>query len=169
MTGKFKFFFAISLLSFSIFPKISYSIDAQVGATVVSPLIAYINRNLNFGQFFAGSTNGQIIITTTSSSLGSAGSVSSNGGTTPVPNTGAQNAYFTFSGEPNAAVNIAVDQSVTITSGNSTMQVTITPFQIPNVLDSTGRTTLQIGGTLNVGANQPSGFYAGIYSVVATY
>lgn len=135
-------------------------------ARVVEPLDIQELRDLRFGAFIRPTAAGTVTIST-------GGGVATSGGLDPTlfpSQRGA--ATFLVHGRPNRQFITYLPTSITIRSGTNTMRVD--QFRKnggvgPNQLDLNGYHLLQIGGRLNVGANQAVGHYSGTFTVQVLY
>lgn len=137
--------------------------SATATATVYVALTITKTADLNFGGLLPGAAAGTV--TVNPDGTRTAAGVTLVGGST----FGA--ATFTLSGQPNATYTIALPSSITITADGSTMTVdtfTSNPSGTGQ-LDTGGSATLRVGATLNVGANQAPGTYAGTFDVTVDY
>lgn len=129
---------------------------ATATATIVTPISITTTTDMNFGNIAVSATAGTVI-------LAPAGTRTATGGVTlpAIPGT-VSAAVFTVAGTPAYTYAITLPAgATTVTSGGNTMTVTTftsTPATT-GTLDGTGSQTLQVGATLNVGINQPSGTY----------
>jgi hypothetical protein len=81
---------------------------------------------------------------------------------------GARAAAFTVTGDADALYDITLPGSTTLTSGADSMSVDAFTHDATGVLVG-GTETFSVGATLHVSSSQPSGEYAGSFSVVVTY
>jgi len=120
------------------------------------------NRDLAFGSMIAGTSAGTVSIATS-------GAVTSTGGVTLIPST-TSSAAFTLA-NPASGTNrfyfISLPGSVTISSGSSTMTVNGIANDPPNIgaINAGTSRVINVGATLNVGANQASGVYTGTFTL----
>jgi hypothetical protein len=140
--------------------------SATGAATVLKPLSIVKKADLDFGEL-AVTTAGTAVVDPIS------GAVTTTGTIVPV-GTSAHPATFTATGSKNSVVNIRIPSAaVTLTrvGGGGTMTVsnwtldgkTNRKFPLNSAFD------FNVGGTLNVGANQPDGTYAGTFTVTVQY
>jgi hypothetical protein len=123
---------------------------------------------LDFGRFVAAS-GGTVIVSPT-------GGRSWTGGVILLNSPTASPATFTASKGGNGSTNKAIvitlpaDGSTRLTSGSNSMAVDafISSPATLTVLTTTG-TTLSVGATLTVAANQPPGSYSGSFSLIVNY
>lgn len=135
-------------------------VDGTATATVLTPLTVTETTALAYGDVYGGSTAGTVVVS-------SAGAVSATGGAGFVAASGATQATFDISGA--ASTNIAVTLTTAgaqlddATAGGGGAPMTLTAFTntaLPTATDAGGVATLDVGATLNVGANQASGAYS---------
>jgi hypothetical protein len=126
-------------------------------------------RGLDFGRFVAG-TGGNVVVS-------AAGARSRTGGVILLNSPSANSASFAVGksggGKPLKTVifTLPSDTAVRLTSGSNSMAVTTftssPAADISNNLTTT--TTVTVGATLKVGANQAPGNYSGSFSLIANY
>jgi Domain of unknown function (DUF4402) len=137
---------------------------ASASANVTSGVTLSKTTDLDFGDVISGAAAGTVVVDTTgartsggSASLGSGATVAA--ASFDVNKAGAGNPHFS----------VSLPVSTTITSGANTMTVdtfvhnatAVPPYEkVPF--------TLNVGATLHVGANQPSGTYSGTFLVTIT-
>lgn len=150
----------------------TYSGDAQVA--VVTPLSFIQVENLDFGRVIAGPTAGTVTIST-------ANVRSSTGGVIPV-GSDYQRAKFAGMGTQNQRVRIVLAPAVipllgpglpmTVTNLNISPDGTLNQLGAsPNyrIVAADGIFWFNVGGRLNVGANQAAGRYTGIFTATLVY
>jgi len=139
---------------------------ATASAVIIAPLSITKTVDLHFGTVWRGTTAGTVVLTP-------AGVRSATGGVTlstltPV----ASVASFTIEGETTRAITITLPSAdVIISDGTNNMEVNTfvsTPAAGAYTLAG-ATTTLTVGATLNVDANQPSGTYSGSFDVSVNY
>jgi spore coat protein U-like protein len=143
--------------------------SADVTATIVQAISIDKITDLKFGKIVASSTAGQVAIQTDGSRTIAAGNV-------VLFNQGSdeQAASFKTIGSPGAAYYLVLpaDGSVSLTGPSGSDPMTIEGFvhSATGTLDAaTGEEIFNVGGTLNVGANQAPGQYTGTFTVTAAY
>lgn len=142
--------------------------NAIVSANYTLPIIMNASRNLNFGSARSSGAAGTVAYT-------AAGARTSTGGVSLIVGGGETTGQVSITtAVPNRQLAIAYPASVTLTSGASSMTVTGfasagSPTSITSGTGGSGATTFTIGGTLNVGANQAGGDYAGTLLVDVVY
>ena len=80
-------------------------------------------------------------------------------------------ATFNLKGTRNTAFTITLPASITLTSGGNTMTLngfTSSPSLV-GVLDNSGKATVAVGATLQVGTSQAAGAYSGIFTITVDY
>ena len=164
-----KFFtLAIVMISFSAATFAQVSATATASATIVSPIAISKTVDMNFGNVAASGALGTVVLTP-------AGGRSATGGVTlPVTAGTVTAASFTVTGTPGYTYAITLPvAALTITSGGPSMTVdnfTSTPTPAGTLV--AGTSTLTVGATLNVGANQAAGVYgipAETFTVTVNY
>lgn len=81
-----------------------------------------------------------------------------------------QQGIFNLVGAANTDVKINMDNTAELSNGSgNTITASLQADRTTIQLDSNGNETLNVGGTLNVAANQPSGEYTGTYTVRISY
>lgn len=138
--------------------------DAIATARIITPITLTNTQGLAFGNIAASAALGTVTITP-------AGVRSNTGGVTPSAIGTYNNAIYTATGEANATYSISLPASTTITDGTNNMTVNgFTSDPTPTgLMSGAGSQTINVGATLNVGANQASGNYSGTYNVTIAY
>lgn len=143
---------------------------AQILAQITNASV----QTLNFGKIVPSQVLGTITINKD-------GVITNTGGARYVPETGANKATLSFTGDQDQNIKIEADSTVTITnaSGGSTMLVDLQYNDETNATPGArtdfdtkltdGSYSLNYGGTLNVKANQAAGVYTGVYDIFVTY
>lgn len=127
-------------------------------ATVLKQVTLIKTSDLNFGTI----VNSTAASTVTISPLGT-----KTCGTGLVCTGTVTAAAFGISGTKNQVVTITVSGPVTLTSGTDSMTATLLSSASSRTL--TGTDSFNVGGTLNVAANQPDGIYTGAFNVTVDY
>lgn len=167
---KIKFFAIAALfLGFSVnaMAQNTANANASASATIVSPLSISKTRDLNFGTIVANSENaGTVTLATTSDATSSATT-----GVTMAPGSTSNTAVFAISGDANRTFNITMPATVTLAGpGIATMDITLTKnLSATNNALTGGTSTLYVGGSLAVAANQAAGAYTGEFNVAIAY
>lgn len=154
-------FFAIAILGLSTATSVyAISITGNVSAVIKAAITAIQTQQMNFGTISSAATAGTV-------TLSPAGVRTS---TLQYYNTAAAGT-FTITAAPSTALTVTYGNG-TLTSGANNMTVSnFTSSSTPasNTTDGSGNLTLNVGADLAVGANQPSGSYAGTYTVTLSY
>ena len=159
-------FFTLSVAIFA-FSTISFgqnNATAQAAANIVTPISITKNIDLNFGNIAASGSGFTV-------ALSADGVRNSTGGTGTLPsvNGTVAAAEFTAAGLTGATYAVTLPSSITITDGGTnTMTVDGFVSNSTNTLTG-GSETFNVGATLNVGANQVAGAYAGNFNVTVNY
>ena len=127
-------------------------------ATVLTPIAIEKGQELNFGVFSAP-TAGTVVIS-------SGGARSQTGGVVLV-GTGGQQGTFTVTGTGTQTFGITYPGSVNLSNGSETMALLVTGASSGALTGGTA--TINVGGTLTVGANQAAGEYTGTYTMTVEY
>ena len=147
--------------------------EGSATATIMTAISASKNTetstlgDLAFGVILPGESSGTVTIAPSDSKRtheGDVALVSSKSGAASFNISGAANAVYTVTLPDNDAVNIS--------NGSNTMKVhsfTVYPPSGSAKLGSDGLATFNIGGKLDVGANQQLGSYAGSFQVTVAY
>jgi hypothetical protein len=141
----------------------SATTSASASARVLAKITLAKVTDLNFGDLVAGAALGTVVVDT-------AGARTSTGGVSLAVGTVSQ-ASFTVTGEPNKTYTIAAPASVVINSGanNMTVNTFTSNLASPATFPAGGSQTLNLGATLNVGANQATGSYTNTFNVTVAY
>ena len=156
----------MSIASLNAFAEGGTTATASANATarIITPIAITNTQGLAFGNIASSAAIGTVTVTP-------AGVRTGTGGVTPSAIGTFNNAIYTATGENNATYSITLPSSINITSGSNTMVVnsfTSTPTPT-GLLNGSGTQTINVGATLNVGANQATGNYAGTYDVTIAY
>lgn len=134
--------------------------------TLLSPLSVVNTAPLDFGQLAAGATAGTVTINANTGARTVTGGTVAAGGSP-------QRATFVAAGVINRILIVTVGGgSTTLTNGTGgTMTMNNLTLDGPTVrtFNSSGVATVNVGGRLNVGANQQPGNYTGTFSVTMVY
>lgn len=153
-------------------PAIAANQSGTAKSVIVRPNTLVKVDDLDFGTLVAGTTSGTAIVDPVT------GARTTSGGTTPV-GSGAQRAVFQGTGGL-LLITVSGDNSVTLTraGGGGTMTASLVRAAstsgggialLGGTLLPSGVQTYYIGGTLNVGANQPAGDYSGTFTLTVNY
>ncbi len=147
-------------------PAMAGSQQGPVQANVLQPLQIINISDLRFGTILRGTTAGTVVINPNTSAR------TKTGGPTLVGNDGGAAQFLTYGGPLQfVQVNRGPLPVLTRQGGGGTMNVTGLTLNGPvnRFLSSAGILDLRVGGTLAVGANQPSGRYSGTFDIIVTY
>ena len=130
------------------------------------PAQAVKTEDLDFGTLIAGSVAGTATINANS------GVRTTTGGVTAAPGGTPKRAEFVGVAILGLLINVAISASPTLTNGTGGTMTTALAVEGGTgirLFPGTGVQTFRVGGTLNVGANQQPGDYAGTFSLTVTY
>ena len=144
--------------AFAAAPSTTKSFDSK--ATVGQLLNITQNQLLNFGVIYVNTTQSGTVVLPVSGSISSA--VHNLAG-------GESVGRYTITGDANAGVSIAVDNSGTISSGSTSLNLTYTPSVTSTTLDNNGSANLVVGGTLTLASTTPAGVYTGNFNITLSY
>ena len=138
--------------------------SANAGATVVAPVTLVKTADLLFGSVAPASfASGTVTVDPTGGRISSNVVLSSMNLGSP--------ASFYLTGNPGAGFSINLPSSITLTGPGNSMQLTTftsSPASIGS-FNVSGNATINVGGTLTVGANQAGGVYSGSFSITVDY
>jgi hypothetical protein len=149
-------------------PAVAMAATATATATVVTlrPLTLVKTDDLDFGSLIASTAPGTVKIDSTTDVRTTVGGVSVAGGTPSA-------AHFAAAGVIGLISSVTLPTSImlTRTGGTETMTVGTITSNGPTLrlFPGNGVLNLSVGGTLNVGANQAAGAYAGQFDVTVFY
>jgi hypothetical protein len=149
----------------------SSTISGVAGAEVIEPSRLMRLRDLRFGAFAQPTAASSLTIAPngTATAVGQIASTM----TIQQPVSGRGQAIFRIDGTPNRAVVVQIPNRITISNGSATMQVNAITSNLPANgrprMDPSGVFYLNIGGTLNVAANQAPGHYTGNFTVTVIF
>lgn len=139
---------------------------ARVTATIITPISIEKTADLLFGKIVKSDAGGTVVIDTEDNAVYT-------GVTEFANNINVSAAKFTVKGNAGNRYSISLPDSITISeTGGATMTVnhfTSSPDVTAGVIASNGTQTLSVGATLNVGADQAAGEYAGEFTVTVAY
>ena len=145
----------------------SASASASAKATIITPIAIAHVEHLNFGNIVAGTGIGTVIVDTKGDRTKTGDVI------LPTATPGTFNAAeFTVTGLADAtyAITLPDDNTVTISGPGEDMTVTgFTSNPDGTGVLAGGTQTLSVGATLNVGADQAAGEYAGEFTVTVAY
>ena len=160
------FLVVLSLFSVAAFGQASDTATANATARVVTPISITKLTDLNFGSLIAGPVAGTVVVDP-------AGIRTATGGATLV-NSPFGAATFDVTGEPLTPYTITLPNAIAIVhTTNNTFSMVVNTFTSnpsgTGTLSALGAQQLNVGATLQVGANQPSGEYTGTFDVTVAY
>jgi len=140
------------------------STSAGSTAEVVKAISIASQKDLNFGDVFAGATAGKVVLSTT-------GKRSVTGGTTLGDGSNASAAIFLVRGEPGTGYTITLPHAINLQSGSNNMLVDAFTSTPPNagILGIFGEQMFGVGASLHVGASQAPGTYTNTFEVTVAY
>lgn len=146
----------IVMLSLTATTFAQMSATATATATILTPIAITKDVDMNFGNLAVNNTAGTVILAPDGTRTATAGVtfLPTNPGTVTA-------ASFSVTGLVDATYSITLPSgATTLTSGTDNMTVdTWTSTPTPTGTLSGGAETLNVGGTLHVGASQPAGVY----------
>lgn len=139
-------------------------VNVPIHIRIIAPIAVSTVQDLDMGLVIPGATAGAVTLNPATGAQGLTGGViyASPSG---LP------AQFAATGEPNHTFSITLGSpSVTLTGPGGTMNLALlsTPSGT-STFTAAGTATLNVGGTLSVGANQADGDYAGTLQVTVAY
>ena len=128
-------------------------------STVVAPITIAAGDDLAFGSLAPTASAGTVVLSTAGARTNT--NVDLLTGSTVTA------ATFTVGGGASAAYSITLPTTATLTSGGNNMTVNNFVHSAGGspTVDGSGSGPIQVGATLNVGANQAAGAYTGTYQV----
>ena len=141
------------------------SASANATARIIAPISITNSTALNFGDIVPSGVTGTVVVSAASARTNTGGATLGSGASVSA-------ATFAVGGQAGATYAITLPTSVTITSGANNMTVnafTSSPSSTGLIPGGGGTQTLTVGATLNVGANQATGTYAGSFNVTVAY
>ena len=153
---------AMAFTSMSVFAQ--KQVSGTASAKILTPLALTQNSGLAFGEIEPAPTAGAVTISN------SGGAPTSEGGVVIVLAGNA--ASWSVSGQPEYSYSISVDSTAVIASpeGETMNVVDIAADKgTGGTLDLSGADTFNVGGKLEIGANQASGDYNGTFNVTVAY
>lgn len=150
-------------------PAMAQAQQADANANVLQPLQIINISDLRFGTILRGTSAGTVVINPNTDARTRTGPAT---GPTLVGSDGAAAQFLTYGGPLQyVQVNRGPLPVLTRQGGGGTMNVTGLTLNGPvfRYLSSAGLLDLRVGGTLAVGANQPSGRYSGTFDIIVTY
>lgn len=140
--------------------------DADSEAVIVTPLSLVNISDLEFGAMLAGTTPGTVVINPNNDARTVTGGITAAG-------SGGQAAQFLTYGGPRQYIYVTRGPLPVLNrvGGGGNMRVTQLTLNgaVYRYLSGAGLLDLRVGGTLQVGANQPAGVYEGEFQITVTY
>jgi len=139
---------------------------AQGRALILIPLTLVKMDDLHFGTILPSAISGTVTVPATG------GAATTTGGVTLIPSDPVVRARFAGAGVPNRMVVIDVTNPGTLDNGlgDSVTVLALTLDGSPlRTIDASRAFYFHVGGILQVGANQPEGFYQSDYDVTVQY
>lgn len=146
----------------------SVNSDVSATATLVRTLAIQNATNLGFGTLAPSATAGTVVIAAAD------GARSSTGGVTLLPASPGSASKVDMVGSAGLAYTVSLPATATLTAsgGTATMSLTNLATSLPSnagSLNGTGQGSFNIGGTLNVAANQTVASYSGTLAVTVSW
>jgi hypothetical protein len=142
----------------------SNTVNVIIHIRLISPLSLTNSTDLDMGLVIPGATAGTVTLNPATGAQGKTGGIIFASATgTP--------AQFGVSGQPSHAIAISFGSTnITLTGPSGTMTLALTSSPAGSAtLNASGVATLNVGGTLNVAANQSDGNYSGTMAVTVAY
>ncbi|HEY0141981.1 MAG TPA: DUF4402 domain-containing protein [Thermoanaerobaculia bacterium] len=157
---------AVSLFATAAFAQTSATATANASARVLTPITITKLADLNFGSLVAGPLAGTVVVDPASARTATGG--------VSLVNSAFGAAQFNVTGEPLTAYTITLPNAIQIThTTNNALSMVVNTFTSDpsgtGTLSALGAQQLNVGATLNVGANQGSGLYTGTFNVTVAY
>jgi spore coat protein U-like protein len=156
----------LAALAVGALPAHAATTAASAEAVTLSRLSLVKTEDLDFGTLISGTTAGTATINANT------GARTTTGGVTPASGGPPKRAEFVGIGGRGILIMVAIGASPTLSNGTGgTMPTALTVQGGTGVrlFPGTGVQTFRVGGRLNVAANQPSGDYAGTFTLTVTY
>jgi len=136
---------------------------APVSGSTVAPIAISETTALSFGKIEPSSVGGTLAVST--------GGVTTAINVTELAGGSISQGVFTVTGDGGAAFSVTLPSSAALTSGSYSM--TVNNFQhdagVSPAIGGGGSKAINIGATLNVGADQGGGNYSGSYTISVNY
>lgn len=154
--------FGVTFLLVAIFSSGLYaaSVQTTITATILTPISISKQFDLSFGEVYPDGTLAGTVTVDFSGGRTFAGGAAA--GASP----GAAGA-FTVTGETGAFYTLTIPATVNLTGPGSDMTVSLSNNATGSLIS--GSDTFNIGGVLNVGANQGAGSYNTTFDVIVNY
>jgi hypothetical protein len=143
---------------------IAATTDATGEALILIPLTLTKIDNIDFGTVVSSSASGSVTIAPDGSGR------TTSGGVTPVASDAGARGLFAGAGSFGEQVGMFLSPPATISDGfGNSMPISLNLESNIVTIDATRAFFVGVGGTVNVGANQPDGIYSGTFTVLAQY
>lgn len=156
--------FLFSIYQLSAHAATNSSTTNSASATVVAPVTLVKTADLLFGSVApAAFASGTVTVYPTGGRIGSNVVLSLTNSGNP--------ASFYLTGNPGAGFSIDLPNSIILTGPGNSMQLTTFTSSPSSVgsFNASGNATINVGGTLTIGANQAAGVYSGSFSITVDY
>jgi hypothetical protein len=142
----------------------SNTVNVPIHIRIIAPIALSKNQDLDMGLVIPGTTLGTVTLNP------STGAQGTTGGVVYAATTG-QPAQFAVTGAPSHNFSITLGAStITLTGPSGSMNLSLTSsLGTLSTFSGAGTATLNLGGTLNVAANQAEGDYTGTLTVTVAY
>ena len=142
----------------------SSAVNIPIHIRLIAPIALSKNQDLDMGTVIPGGSAGTVTLNAGTGTQGVTG------GVLYAATTG-QPAQFAVTGAPSHSFSITLGApSITLTGPSGSMNLSLTSsLGGSSTFSGAGTATLNLGGTLNVGANQAEGDYLGTISVTVAY
>lgn len=152
-------FFAVALAALASSAQAA-SVVASASATIIKPITVSQSQALRFGTLTTPTAQSAIVLTPS-------GVLTTGASTSSGPHS---QGSFLISGEPNTAVNVTVDPSFQLNGPTSFTVTTSNDFPSgATTLDTTGASTVNIGGSFTLPVGAPDAAYTGQFNLTANY
>lgn len=145
----------------------SATTTASASAVIIAPLTITRNTDLHFGTVMRSAVAGTVTVSPVDGTRSSLGGVTLSA-LAPLHS----RAQFTVEGETGKTYTISLPTTDVIITNATSDQMEVNAFTsdpTPTGSIAAGTSTLYVGATLNVDANQASGAYTGTFSVTVNY
>ena len=173
---RFKFYLAAlaatTAFATPAFAAVSASATAEARGLVLQPLTLTKVNDLDFGTVLASTLFGQVTINADT------GNRTSSGGVTQVASNNGQRGLFAGAGTAGQLVTLTLSPptgNVLVSTTNPADTISISNFVLGNAnatslaIDATGAFQVGVGGTFDIAASQPNGFYKANFNLTANY
>lgn len=164
---------SIVALAGAALPAHAQAASGSGSITVIRPLTVTKNTDMAFGTVIRptdSSGNGTVSVSAAASTTRSV-----TGSVVALASSTASSASFTISGEGGQTVSVAVPATFTMTSGSNSLTVTTsndlggTSVTLTGSLGSAATKVVNVGGSVPIAFDTPTGAYSGSFTVTASY